>query len=139
VVTTYSRGTVSYRAPELLNEYPLYTNKVDIWAFGCVVFEMATGKIVFQGDWDVRDFVKSNQKISFPQLRFCKALNEFLKDFIDACLLVDWQVRPMSLRDIYRGISKVFFVERTLFDDFLPQWPACLACRLRVEPDVVQL
>lgn len=33
-----------------------FTNKVDIWALGCVVSEVATGDIVFMNDWAVRDY-----------------------------------------------------------------------------------
>lgn len=44
-LATYSaKGTSSYRAPEVLREAE-FTNKVDIWALGCVLYELATLKI----------------------------------------------------------------------------------------------
>ena len=54
--TKYSNGTPGYRAPELMdsNGNPaMYNNKVDIWAMGCILHELATGIRPFQSDWDV--------------------------------------------------------------------------------------
>ena len=51
--TKYSRGTPGYRAPELLameEEPAWYTNKVDIWAMGCILYELATGQRPFKSD-----------------------------------------------------------------------------------------
>lgn len=36
-------GTINYRAPELLLNNPNFSNKIDIWALGCVVAQMALG------------------------------------------------------------------------------------------------
>jgi serine/threonine protein kinase len=49
--THYSRGTSSYRAPELV-EYDkrTYTNKVDIWAIGCILYELVLGRKAFRTD-----------------------------------------------------------------------------------------
>ena len=53
--TTYlARGTTGYRAPELLDE-SRYTNKVDIWAMGCILYEVVTGRKAFDTDQVVRD------------------------------------------------------------------------------------
>ena len=46
-----SRGTSGYRAPELLqDERGSFNNKVDIWAMGCILFELAAGKKAFESD-----------------------------------------------------------------------------------------
>lgn len=50
-MTKYSRGTSSYRAPELLKDgTSTFTNKVDIWAIGCILYELVARKKVFVGD-----------------------------------------------------------------------------------------
>lgn len=36
-------GTPHWMAPELFGQNPSYGKEVDIWAFGCLVYEMATG------------------------------------------------------------------------------------------------
>jgi serine/threonine protein kinase len=54
--TRYSRGTESYRAPELLQEPQRFTNKVDIWALGCVMFELVTFQRAFSEAWAIRRY-----------------------------------------------------------------------------------
>jgi serine/threonine protein kinase len=54
--TQYSRGTDGYRAPELLHDEPRFNNKSDIFAFGCILFELLTGAKLFLSDWSIRDY-----------------------------------------------------------------------------------
>jgi eukaryotic-like serine/threonine-protein kinase len=42
-------GTAAYMAPEQAKGKPV-DKRADIWAFGCVLFEMLTGRRAFQGD-----------------------------------------------------------------------------------------
>ena len=41
-------GTVGYMSPEQINGQPA-SKRSDVWAFGCVVFEMLTGRAPFEG------------------------------------------------------------------------------------------
>ena len=50
--TRYARGTSSYRAPELLSRRK-FSNKVDIWAVGCILYEVVFLRKAFLGDGDV--------------------------------------------------------------------------------------
>jgi serine/threonine protein kinase len=34
----------------------MYNNKVDIWAMGCILYELATGIRPFKSDWDVLNY-----------------------------------------------------------------------------------
>ena len=47
--TRYAQGTPSYRSPELIEDFK-YTNKVDIWAIGCILYELIFKKKAFSGD-----------------------------------------------------------------------------------------
>lgn len=68
--TRLGRGTASYRAPEIISEDARYTNKVDIWALGCILFELATGGKAFSADWNVHEYAVTNSviDISIPLL-----------------------------------------------------------------------
>ena len=41
-------GTPVYAAPEILNRISDYTEKVDLWSLGMVLFEMLFGKCIFE-------------------------------------------------------------------------------------------
>lgn len=94
--TSLARGTASYRAPELLSEEPMYTNKLDIWALGCILYELATGKGAFTGDWDVLTFSLKNAVIQFPESSFPKTFQVKASTAVDALLRRDWRERPKA-------------------------------------------
>ena len=50
-------GTAAYMAPEQAKGRPV-DRRADIWAFGCIVYEMLTGRRTFTGD-DVTDTITS--------------------------------------------------------------------------------
>ena len=41
-------GTLNYMAPEMLDEWHA-TLSTDLWALGCIIFKMATGRVPFPG------------------------------------------------------------------------------------------
>lgn len=44
--TVLGRGTPGYRAPELLREeHATFNNKVDIWAMGCILYQIIENEI----------------------------------------------------------------------------------------------
>lgn len=65
-----------YRAPEVILEMD-YDEKIDIWSIGCILFELYTGKILFDPDKD-DDFSRD-----FHHLFMIKEIcGDFPKDFI---------------------------------------------------------
>ena len=73
----------------------MYTNKLDIWAIGCILYELATGKIAFTGDWDVRNYVVNHANLevlsSLPQ-----QFRVEVSTAVDALLRRDWHERPKA-------------------------------------------
>jgi len=53
LTTTSARGTSGYRAPELTRPQAKYTNKVDLFALGCVFYELFCKRKAFDSDWDI--------------------------------------------------------------------------------------
>jgi serine/threonine protein kinase len=94
--TLYSKGTSSYRTPELLGEHAAFTNKVDIWALGCILHELATGKYAFHEDWAVREYFLKGEDLFIP----LSASNGFFKNLIygavNDLLSRDWNQRPAA-------------------------------------------
>ena len=67
VTTMLSRGTPCYRAPELYREKARFTDRVDMWALGCILYECFTGKKAFLGDSDVATYSQDKAPvISIP-------------------------------------------------------------------------
>ena len=64
--TTSARGTNGYRAPEMIRgEKKRYSNKADIWAVGCIFYELIVGERPFEDDWAVLQHSQSDEPISF--------------------------------------------------------------------------
>src|SRR5437762_7258963 len=61
--TLLSRGTSSYRAPELLKEHATFTKKVDIWGLNCILYEFFMVRAAFAGDLGVYNFSLNNSQL----------------------------------------------------------------------------
>jgi serine/threonine protein kinase len=77
--TEFARGTSGYRAPELLlQDTAVYNNKVDIWALGCILFELVVGTKPFTTD----RYPCETPKFGFPQfLQITRILKSGFPDF----------------------------------------------------------
>jgi serine/threonine protein kinase len=71
--TLYGRGTQGYRAPELLPRLDFdaevksfYSKKSDIWALGCVFYEVAFSKQLFKQDISAIGWAMSGTELKLP-------------------------------------------------------------------------
>ncbi|KAL0819676.1 hypothetical protein ABMA28_007742 [Loxostege sticticalis] len=55
-----------YRAPELLYGARYYTEKVDLWAVGCIIAEMITKQPLFSGESDIEQLAIVLQHLGTP-------------------------------------------------------------------------
>ena len=75
-------GTAEYVSPELLNDS--YTDyKCDIWAFGCILFQMIAGKPPFKASNEYLTF----QKVQKIQYAFTAGFPTVIRDLVKRILL----------------------------------------------------
>jgi eukaryotic-like serine/threonine-protein kinase len=98
-------GTAAYMSPEQARG-PLVDNRTDIWAFGCVVYEMLSGRQAFRGD-TVSDILASvlarDPDFSAMQTR----VNPRLEETIQRCLEKDPKRRWQAIGDVRMEIERV--------------------------------
>ena len=92
-------GTLHWMAPEMFDPDIEYGKEVDIWAFGSLAFEAATG---LPPNARLRDISRlgSHLRQNAPRLDGDQ-YSAGLKDFVACCLTEDWSKRP-SIGDIRR-------------------------------------
>src|SRR5690348_11735445 len=89
--TVYSRGTSSYRAPELIcTPERKYTNKVDMWAIGCILYELVLERRAFANDLIVAQYEASRKGFDFsieseilPNVRKRDFILKTVKELLD--------------------------------------------------------
>ena len=74
-------GTPLYVAPEMLKE-SMSGHFTDLWALGCIIYQMATGEVPFKGKTDFQTFdIIMKREFQWP-----KDMNEDCKDLINRLL-----------------------------------------------------
>jgi serine/threonine protein kinase len=87
MATRYSRGTSSYRAPEMLRETSTFNNKVDIWALGCVFYELVYLTKAFKDDFAVReqngeDFAIPTESLMITNVDWLEVIGIAIKEML---------------------------------------------------------
>jgi NIMA (never in mitosis gene a)-related kinase len=90
-------GTPYYLSPEICENRP-YNNKSDIWALGCVLYEMVTLKHAFEAG-NLRNLVMKIVRGSYPSIP--SRYSQDMKRLIDSCLKHHPRDRP-SVNSILR-------------------------------------
>jgi serine/threonine protein kinase len=56
-------GTANYMSPEIIKQKRDYTNKIDVWALGCVLYELITLQKLFDGtnEFDIKMKIMSGE------------------------------------------------------------------------------
>ncbi|ODV78247.1 kinase-like protein [Suhomyces tanzawaensis NRRL Y-17324] len=105
-------GTAEYVSPELLESK--YCGKPgDIWAFGCIIYQMIAGKPPFKATNEYLTF----QKITKLQFAFSAGFPTVVRDLIKQILVL----QP-SRRATIPMIQKHYFFSSVDFDDFDLIW-----------------
>ncbi|KAG0640231.1 kinase-like domain-containing protein [Tuber brumale] len=93
-----------YAAPEVLgidstSESSIYTNAVDIWSLGCVVYELLEGARLFSSLGDIIAYYYNKGDFLAGRLsRLTAPIGETVKWFIQALVLRDPEGRPSAVK-----------------------------------------
>jgi serine/threonine protein kinase len=101
-------GTAAYMSPEQARGKPV-DKRTDIWAFGCVLYEMLTGKAVFQGE-DVTEILAAVVKSGVNLDLLPVNIHFRVREVITRCLQKEQKKR-------YGGIGEAHYeIEQVLAD-----------------------
>ncbi len=84
-------GTAAYMSPEQAKGRPA-DKRADVWAFGCVLFEMLTGKRVFEGE-DVSDTLAGILRGDPDWKALPQGTPGYVRDVLSGCLAKDRKAR----------------------------------------------
>ena len=99
-------GTAAYMSPEQARGKPV-DKRADIWAFGCVLFEMLTGKRAFLGD-NVSEVLASVLAREPDWARLPVTLSPVVATYIRRCLHKDPRQRIHDIADVRLALQGAF-------------------------------
>lgn len=80
-------GTAEYVSPEVLNEDFAISKSCDLWALGCIVFQMLTGRSPFRADTEYLVFQAINNYLDgTAPLEYPSTISENAKSLIESLL-----------------------------------------------------
>jgi serine/threonine protein kinase/Tol biopolymer transport system component len=97
-------GTAAYMSPEQATGRPI-DKRADIWAFGCVVFEMVTGRPVFGGE-TVLDTIGAILERDPPWDRLSSKTPPSIRQLLRRCLERNPKRRLRDIGDAYPDLEE---------------------------------
>jgi eukaryotic-like serine/threonine-protein kinase len=99
-------GTAAYMSPEQALGKPLDV-RTDLFSFGIVLYEMATGRAPFHGDTTGLLLLSIVQEIPEPPRQLNPSLPEGLQPIIAKCLYKDRDRRYQTASDIWKDLEQL--------------------------------
>jgi serine/threonine-protein kinase len=98
-------GTAAYMSPEQAAGKTV-DHRTDIWAFGCVLFEMLTGRAAFGGD-SLTDTLAAVMRAEADWSRVPSAVTDPLRELMRRCLRKDPRQRLQAIGDARIALEDV--------------------------------
>jgi serine/threonine-protein kinase len=111
-------GTAAYMSPEQARGRSV-DKRSDVWAFGCVIFEMLTGKRIFDGT-DASEILAGVIKSDPEWTQLPESLPPMLRVFLRRCLEKDPKRRVHDIGDVRLALEGAFDVPAVASSTTLP-------------------
>ena len=117
--TSFSRGTEGYRSPELVKDHKLFNNKSDIWAMGCILYEIVTEEKAFTNNWTLIHYAlsdpESREKVCIPpEILLDEQWKDRLSGTLDIMLDMEPSNRPTA-SELFQIFSEFYVYSRGCF------------------------
>ena len=101
-------GTAAYMSPEQARGKAV-DRRADVWAFGCVLYEMLTGRRAFDGE-DVSDTIASILRGDPDWSLIPSTISPTVRQYLKRCLAKDRAQRVHDIADVRLALEGAFDV-----------------------------